>query len=334
MLQSIQAMGPTWGLTPRTGKWLSLTTIRPILSYCSTVWIRALTTDHNRKKLCKVQALALRTLSGAMPGTPNEALDYIIGIPGIINYLNGEAAKGATRLQAQNTWTKETMPSEKTKITAHSSINNEYIKNLELPKATKDMMKPKLILKRTYTTRFPSNEEAEQYKADTDSYIKNLAPETVTCYTDGSKTEDGDTGYGYITTTDNNNTVIHKQCARLPKFCSVYQAELTAITAAARELADMSGKNIVIQTDSKSAIQTLSNKLINSTTALQCHSALSAISIHNTVEVRWIQSHSGHWGNEEADILAKEGTKSETIAIGFIPQSYIKQTANHQQNSS
>ena len=328
LMQCKRAVGPTWGLNPKTCRWLYLTTIRPIISYCSTIWIRALTTEHNRKKLRKVQALALRILSGAMPGTPNEALDHIIGIPGIINFLNGEAAKGAIRLQTQNTWTKETTTTGRCTITSHTEINNEYIENLGLPNATKDRMKPKLVLERSYTVNYPKNDEAEIYIASIDAFIAGIPPNTITSYTDGSKTDSGETGYGFINTTDNNKTTINTGSAHLPSFCSVYQAELSALTAGAEDLAGVTGRNIIFQSDSKSAVQTLTNKHINSKTALQCHKALNALGKHNTVEVRWIQAHSGHWGNEEADKLAKAGTDSDTKAKGFIPQSYIKKIIN------
>ena len=54
------------------------------------------------QKCTGVQALALRIMSGALPGTPSEVLNYITCTPDIINFLNGEAAKGASRLQAYN----------------------------------------------------------------------------------------------------------------------------------------------------------------------------------------------------------------------------------------
>ena len=329
-MQCKRAVGPTWGLNPQTCKWLYLTTIRPILSYCSTVWIRALTTENNRKVIRKVQSLALRILSGAMPGTPNEALDHIIGIPGIINYLNGEAAKGATRLQSQNTWTKEVVNATEGTILSHATMNNEYIKNLGLPQAAKDLIKPKLIIKRAYTTKYPTKQEADQYKSDLPDMINSLPIETITCYTDGSKTDEEDTGYGYFITTENNNTVLAEHSARLPSFCTVYQAELSAITAAVNQLQSIGvkDKEIIILSDSRSAIQTLNNRLIKSNTALQCHRALNALGLNNTVKVMWVEAHCGIYGNEKADGLAKEGTKHNTYATGYIPQSYIKQHIN------
>ena len=40
--------------------------------------------------------------------------------------------------------------------------------------------------------------------------------------------------------------------------------------------------------------------------------------------IRWIAAHSGLWGNEQADELAKLGTTSPNLIHCSIPQSYIK----------
>ena len=45
---------------------------------------------------------------------------------------------------------------------------------------------------------------------------------------------------------------------------------------------------------------------------------------HNTVHIKWIAAHVGHWGNERADELAKTGTTCTSLVKGYIPQSHIK----------
>jgi hypothetical protein len=101
LMQCTKAVGSTWGLNPKTCKWIYTAVIRPILSYCACVWIRATNTKTTATKLERVQALAvaLRIMSRAMPSTPFNALNYITNTPNILAYLKGEAAKGACRLQ-------------------------------------------------------------------------------------------------------------------------------------------------------------------------------------------------------------------------------------------
>ena len=45
--QCRKAVGPTWGLTSKSCKWIYEKAIRPILSYGSLVWINALKKKHN-----------------------------------------------------------------------------------------------------------------------------------------------------------------------------------------------------------------------------------------------------------------------------------------------
>ena len=103
LMQCRRAVGPTWGLNPKTCNWMYNTIIRPILNYCCSIWIRATNTDINSKKLKRVQALALRIMTGAMPSTPFSSLNYLTNTIDIIIYLRGEAAKGAARLRAYDT---------------------------------------------------------------------------------------------------------------------------------------------------------------------------------------------------------------------------------------
>ena len=67
LMQYKRAVGPMWGLSPKTCMWIYTTAVRPILSYSATVWVRALDNKNNLKKLERFQALALRIMTGAFP---------------------------------------------------------------------------------------------------------------------------------------------------------------------------------------------------------------------------------------------------------------------------
>ena len=195
-----------------------------------------------------------------------------------------------------------------------------------------DLYKHK-TLHRDYNLIYPTEENKDLYKSNFSSTIEQIPPKTISCYTDGSKTEHG-TGYGYLIITNSNTDTIAHSSAKIPDFCSVYQAELMAITAAVGEIEHIVDQDIIILSDSLSSLQTLNNKSMNSKTALNCHRALNRLTTQNTVKVQWIEAHR-HWGNDEADELAKEGTTCDNLQKGLLPQSYIKQKIDqHVRNGS
>ena len=329
LMQCKRAVGPMWGLSPNTCNWIYKTIVRPTLSYSSVVWIRTLNNKQNIKKLNRVQALALRIVTGAMPSTPHSALNYLTDTLNIDCYLKGEAAKGAARLQGYFDWTAVVAPFGKGIITSHTTISNTFLSDLGLPKsARKDLTKPTLILDKNYNITFPNQEEIQKYRTSINSNIIQPSSGAIACFTDGSKTCEG-TGGGFITlfkNTHNDETI--RYAFKLPNYCSVFQAELTALTEGAKSLLNYKNTDITFWTDSLSSLQALSSKLINSNTVASCHKTLEELATSNTVHVKWIAAHSGHWGNEQADTLAKQGTNCDNVLTGFIPQSLIKHKIN------
>ena len=89
-----------------------------------------------------------------------------------------------------------------------------------------------------------------------------------------------------------------------------------------------SNRDITFWTDSLSSLQALSSKLINSNTVALCHKFLDELAANNTVHVKWIAAHSGHWGNEQADRLGKTGTTCDNLLTGLMPQSLTKRKIN------
>ena len=241
----------------------------------------------------------------------------------IIPYLRGEAAKGAARLQGYGDWSIETAPKTKGTIYAHTTINNDFLADLNIPiSAPRDLIKPHTTLNRKFKANTPED-NINEYRQSLLEIIKNTPSDTITCYTDGSRMETG-CGAGYIITTNNNETIINETSFRLPDYCTVYQAELTAINEVCKLLNNENNKDIIIWTDSLSSIKTLTTYLIRSKTAKDCFESLNQVATNNNVEIRWIAAHSGLWGNEKADELAKIGTTSEAIITCPVPQSHIK----------
>ena len=104
LMQCKRAVGPTWGLSPGSCKWIHEKAIRPIVSYRSLVWINALHKKHNQNALAKVERLTLRM---TMPSTPTIALNQLTNTTFISKYIEGEAAKSLLRVKAAGHLTRE-----------------------------------------------------------------------------------------------------------------------------------------------------------------------------------------------------------------------------------
>ena len=188
LMQCRKAVGPTWGLTSKSCKWIYEKAIRPILSYGSLVWINALKKKHNINTLAKVERLAMRMTSGAMPSTPTIALNQLTNTSFINNYIEGEAAKSLLRLKASGHLTRENPIDRKGQITPHAYTIKQYINKLNLPKADIDLSAKKLHLNKAFVTSIKDRSEAK-------NFVQQLKPDDVAVYTDGSGL-DGNIGYG------------------------------------------------------------------------------------------------------------------------------------------
>ena len=332
LMQCKRAIGPTWGLSPKVCKWIYTAIVRPTLTYSAVIWIRALNNKNNLRRLERVQGMALKIMSGALPTTPFNALNFLTNTTNISDFLKGEAAKGAVRLQGYNNWTIETAPTGKGLIKAHSTISNDFLKNLNLPHSDLwDTLKPCLVLDKNYSIITPDIDNIDNYKSNLENNINRTSIENICCYSDGSSTDQGVGGGFVITdnTTPNEQNIIKEYCFKLKNYCSVFQAEVTAIHEGAKFLSDSKDRIMTFWTDSLSALQALSNKLHRNKTVRNCHNALNKLASNNKVYLRWIPAHAGHWGNEKADTLAKAGTSCDNLITSYMPQSHIKTEINN-----
>ena len=74
---------------------------------------------------------------------------------------------------------------------------------------------------------------------------------------------------------------------------TVFQAEITAITKACRNLLkrEITNHNINIHVDSQSAIKAVSNYEIKNKNVLECKHMLNSVSQRNEVTLKWIPGH-------------------------------------------
>ena len=318
LMQCRKAVGPTWGLSPQTCRWMYTAVIRPQLTYAVAVWVGALEKEVNRLLLRKVQRVALLMATGAMRSTATITLNKLNNLPDIVDYLKGEAANSSIRISAYGDWTREISPRLEGVIVTHSYLIDNYIRNeVRPPQGEHDLMKPVTRLERNFKVEISDRDSISKIIEDCE------ATDARICYTDGSKSEGG-TGYGYVI--KNGHTTIDEGFSRLPGYCSVYQAELRGIQAGADHLlkSPHDTRSADIFVDNQAALQQLQSTTTRSKTAANCIEALHELGSKVAVTLHWIPGHRGYQGNEEADKLAKLGVKAGKMENGYIPHSHLK----------
>ena len=78
--------------------------IRPIMSYACVSWAGGLNKKYLVRKLTKVQRLACLMISSAFPGTPTGALEILLNITPIEEFLLAEAVRGSYRITIGGLW--------------------------------------------------------------------------------------------------------------------------------------------------------------------------------------------------------------------------------------
>lgn len=103
---------------------------------------------------------------------------------------------------------------------------------------------------------------------------------------------------------------------------SVFQSELYAIEQACRLLSNnrIFRQKVNIHIDSRSSIESLDAKFINSDQVMRTVLALNMASDLNKIHLRWVKAHVGHVGNERADELAKVGAADTDAVVADPPK--------------
>ncbi|GBO41118.1 hypothetical protein AVEN_122941-1 [Araneus ventricosus] len=137
--------------------------------------------------------------------------------------------------------------------------------------------------------------------------INNIPSQALVLYTDGSKSDSGRTGSGVYAKAEDG--LVFRCRFRNPDNCSVFRSELLAIREALNFALHFENSDIYVLRDSKSSIQYLKNWLeIREKTGQEVVSKIATLSQKSRVCFQWIPSHVGVFGNEETDVLAKEGS--------------------------
>ena len=110
---------------------------------------------------------------------------------------------------------------------------------------------------------------------------------------------------------------------------TVFQAEVYAIHMASLYIkeANLDGKRVAIHSDSQAAIAALNSVNITAKTIKNCVHSLNAAGMENDITLKWVKAHIGIYGNEEADVAAKNGGKQQPGDSIPVPWSWLKNEA-------
>ena len=297
------ALGPTWGFTPATMKWIYTAIVRPMLAYGAPIWINGLNNQSNQKALNSVQRLSHIMTTGGLPSTSLVSLDKILNTLPIEIFLREQAANCAARLKAQGNWELASESSSNGRLQRHSSILEKLHQKLPFNGEPMDLSRPKLNLENNFKIVIPARE-------DFPGLLYDFPPSTVQCYTDGSKMEEK-VGAGFVVY--KNNTVIMEKAFHLGAYSTVFQAETTAISQTARYLLsdDYTNTKIIILSDSQASLKALDSTKIKTRTIQEAVETLNRLGECNDLSLMWIPAHSDYEGNEKADTLAKKGSRDD-----------------------
>ena len=316
-----------WGIAPRFIADLYKAAIEPIITHGAVAWCNATAVKARMKPLKRIQRLAARM--AACVGNHVHLLDIL----NMVGFLPIDL-----RLQelAHVVWIKATNTQEnpclvaKERLRQHNTTNHfSALQQLQLWDRGLDL-----------TTDMVQSESSKikcKLKKPTPEVLTacldtlSLAESRIgTCYyTDGSKSEEG-TGAAFIKIVDGVDS--ESWTVPLHASTSVYYAELVAIEAALID-AQHSGTGFVrIYTDSLSALTTLSKPNTNIWIE-RIRMRLLRMSSSMDIKICWVRGHSGIYGNEVADQLAKQAALLRPVLPAMpLPFSEVKSRIKKQAN--
>lgn len=167
-----KALGKTWGLRPNMVLWIYSAIVRPKITYASLIWWPKTNEVTTQKKLGKLQRLACISITGAMKSTPSAALNALLKILPLHQFVKLQAAKSALQFIRYN----EILDGN---LVGHLKIIRDFNLNSEI-KTVEDWM----------TTK--ANYDAPFKVVKLSRYIwesggPSLRPGSISFYTDGSK---------------------------------------------------------------------------------------------------------------------------------------------------
>ena len=295
------AIGKKWGLDKNKIMWIHKTVILPTLTYGSIVWGPCLS-KKQIQKIEPLQNLITKIYLGSLKSTPKSAQNVLCNLLSPENHIKSTSLQRAITLKAEGHWEQKQYTNKNKKIVPIMQKIDNLLYGILKENTLTDLTSPYLNIDKKIIFHIPtrSNFKVTQHQ------------DSIIGYTDGSKDENHNTGFGFHIIDPKENSG-YSEHGKLNNTNSVFQAETYAINRLALHLLDknIQHKNIIIYSDSQAAIKALDKTIIKHITVKTCHENLTKLANKdNKITVSWIPGHRGHEGNELADTLAKMGTKS------------------------
>ena len=245
-------------------------------------------------------------ISSAFPGTTTDALEILLNITPIEEFLLAEVLRESYRIYCRITvsglWHVNPFGSfGKTK--SYIDVCNEARRFLPLLQMSTDQIKKTKVIERNFECQIMDKKNAIRFECV-------LNQNTVKIYNDGSKLN-GRVGASFYAEYPNNSP---KQAFfHVGIYNTVILAEVLAMLEVAKSLLweKMHNQNIVGLVDSQAAIKALIKCIVTLITMFICIRNLDQLGKQNHVSISWIPGHTEVHGNEVADYLAKSGSKSK-----------------------
>ena len=298
------AIGKKWGLDKNKIMWIYKTVILPTLTYGAIVWGPYLT-NKQIKKIEPLQNLITKIYLGALKSTPKYAQNILCNLLSPENQIRSTSLQRAITLKAEGHWEQKQDTAKNKKIVPIMQKIDNLLYGILKGNTSVDLTSPHLNINKKIDFHIPTRS----------NFKVTQNQDVIIGYTDGSKDEKGNTGFGFHII-DPREGSGYSEHGKLNNENSVFQAETFAIDRLALHLLDKDthNKNIIIYSDSQAAIRALDKTMIKHTTVKTCHENLTKLTDKgNKVTVSWIPGHRGHDGNELADALAKMGTESPKL---------------------
>lgn len=267
-----------WGLRSDVMRIIYKGAMLPLLSYGVPMWIDALQTVHNAKRLQRVQRLVNLKITKAFRTTSHEALCILAETIPITIELS-EIAKYYNIIKGRSKHINETM-------------------ELDTPKNY-----------RLWT--HPAENITIRDKNEDDKYA-------VLIYTDGSKTETGvGSGIVMYINTEPVHQLQYRLDNRCSNNQAEQIAILKALEEL-KVIDNETGKTAAIHTDSKVTMDLLRNNYKHNTLIEDIKKHIRILQLENwKIHFTWVKAHIGNEGNELADRLAKQAANTANLEVVY-----------------